>query len=216
MFFFTSYNTNIEETVGNSLVAEYYKKKINLNSFRRKSLNQFFYNIASKNQSTEFIFASLLLINPDSLRFLDFLISSFNTQLKNCNSVCINFISKKIQNFFLVPSSSNTFFISSTNIISLFLFLDFLLRLKINFLVKNISEVIIKKKDSTSLHRLIINKNNVFYSVLQSFVGNFVLPNKKGISLFHKLSLLFTFQFLKFFLITTSYQKKNVNFTSNI
>jgi len=212
MFFFSQFTK--KETNNISLVAQYHTKRINLNSFRRKSLNHFFYNITTNNQGAEFSFASILLVNPDYLRFLDFLIYSFNLQSKNCNSVYINFISKKLQNFFLVPSSSNTFLISATNTISLFLFLDFLLRLKINFLVKNISEVILKKKNSTTLN--LIGNNNVLYSVLQSFTGNFVLPAKRGASLFYKLSLFFTFQFLKFFLILNLYQKKNVNFAPSI
>ena len=113
MFFFSQ--STKKETNNISLVAQYHTKRINLNSFRRKSLNHFFYNITTNNQGAEFSFASILLVNPDYLRFLDFLIYSFNLQSKNCNSVYINFISKKLQNFFLVPSSSNTFLISATN-----------------------------------------------------------------------------------------------------
>lgn len=201
----------VPTVVNNNIVplfTDYYANKISLNSFRRKSLNQFFFKSAGSCKNTDFVFASVLLVNPEVSRFLNFLLYTFSTQLRGHNSVYINFVSTKLQNFFKVPQNSNTFLITANNFISLLLFFDFLLRLRITFVVKNISEVSTKIKNFSKTNSLI---NNIsVHSVLQFFNPNFVLPSRVNVFSFYKFLIYFALQFLTMFLITKLFHNKNV------
>jgi len=196
----------------NSFFFNYYLRKLDLKTLRRKSLNQFFFNLKNKRDIVipSCAFALILLSNPNSVHLLRGLAEYFNSLLYDHNLVFINFIPSKLQNLFTVSKNSNIFLITANDNISLFLFLDFLLRLKINFLLENISEVV----DSHFFDFYSKNQTLTYYT-LQYMQSGFTLPSKKNARLFYTFLSIFTILFVRNFLIF-NFLSKNVNVSPNL
>jgi len=202
--------------------------RFDLKSFKRKITSIYLNNF--KQILEHIISVSIVFMLPVVFKFVLELIKSFNSlTLKGIISVSILFGSISTQQVFnnnrLGNTTSHCYILLSNSIFSLLLFFDYLLRLKIIFYIKNISEFynLFDKNQLVFLSSDSIENNISLHSSVNSiqmyqfiqFIGyRFVLPNKLSLHMFYCFSNLFYYPIFKI-LFLISLLKKNVNFNAS-
>lgn len=136
---------------------------------------------------------------PDFFKLSYILAEELNNSYFSSNFVF--FSTKKLQSVFF-KTSSFSYLIFFSNLYSLFVFFDLLLRLKINFLIKNVSELsAISFKEKTSYNSL--------YNLGQLYSSKFSLPSNLPIQTVYSFYRIYYLGLVNLLLLLNTIHQKN-------